>query len=213
MALKDTIRKYEWVLIPLLLIVVAFFGGDYYGQRKVENSIVSKTDTITKIIPIYKDFPDPVASASVGFIPIPSYAFITDTVTNEHYIPVHDTTVLYLPREQKYYEEDDGRLRLWVSGYDPRLDRYELDKTETVITNTVTTAPARFSLGIIGGFCAKFPQKTVNYFPYIELDAAYAITKHWSIGVSGGYEVPIVDSKLMPAPFVKINGKFTILSL
>lgn len=209
----EKLRKYEWVLIPLLLIVAAFFCGDYYGQRKVENSLESKTDTITKIVPIYKDFPDPVASASVGFIPIPAYAFITDTVTQERIAVIHDPTPVYLPREQKYYEEDEGRLRLWVSGYDTRLDRYELDHVENVVTNTVIVPPKKFSLGISGGFGAMFPKKTVSYFPYAELNASYAITDRWKIGVSGGYEVPIVDKSLVPSPFVKISGTFTILSL
>lgn len=212
MSAKDAIKKYGWLLL-LLLIVAAFFGGDYCGQRKVENSLVSKTDTVTKVVPVYKDFPDPMSSASAGFIPIPTYKFITDTVTQEKISVIHDATTVYLPREHKYYEEDEGRLRLWVSGYDPRLDRYELDHVEKIVTNTVIVPPKKFSLGISGGFGAMFPKKTVSYFPYAELNASYAITDRWKIGVSGGYEVPIVDKSLVPSPFVKISGTFTILSL
>ena len=179
MTLKDTIKKYEWVLIPLLLIVAAFFGGDYYGQRKVENSLVSKTDTITKIVPVYKDFPDPVATASVGFIPIPTYAFVTDTVTNEHYVPVHDTTTqyVYVEREQKYYEEDEGRLRLWISGYDPRLDRYELDHVEKVVTNTVVEKASRWGLSLTGGYGAAYYDKRVILAPYVGVGITYTFLR------------------------------------
>lgn len=165
------------ILVTLLLTVAAFLVGDCCGQHKVENSIVSKTDTIIRVVPVYKDFPDPVASASVGFIPIPSYAFITDTVTKEHYIPVHDTTVLYLPREQKYYEEDEGRLRLWISGYDPRLDRYELDHIETVVTNTVTQKASRWGLSLVGGYGAAYYDKRVILAPYIGIGLSYTFLR------------------------------------
>jgi len=208
-------KKYIYIgIAALAALVISFLVGSRHGYNKAVEGIESKTDTVTRVVPVYKDFPDPVASAAAGFIHIPTYAFITDTVTNEHYVNVHDTTTqyIYLPREQKYYEEDDGRLRLWVSGYEPRLDRYELDKVETYITNTVTVPPPKFVLGVEGGFGAMFPNKNVSYFPYIELDASYAITKHWSIGVSGGYEAPITGGKIMPYPYVRIRGSFSIIS-
>ena len=170
-------RRYEWVLIPLLLVVAAFFGGDWYGQRKVEKSIVAGVDTVYKVVPVYRDFPDPVSSASAGFVKIPTFAFITDTVTKETLAVVHDTTVVYLPREQKYYEEDEGRLRLWVSGYDPRLDRYELDHIETVVTNTVTQKASRWGLSLVGGYGAAYYDKRVILAPYIGIGLSYTFLR------------------------------------
>lgn len=171
--------KNEWIIVPiaLLLLVAAFFGGDYYGQRKVENSLESKTDTVVKVVPVYKDFPDPVSTASAGFISIPTYAFITDTVTQEKLAVIHDTTVVYLPREQKYYEEDEGRLRLWVSGYDPRLDRYELDRIEKVVTQTIVEKPSRWGLSLSGGYGAAYYDKRVILAPYIGIGISYTFLR------------------------------------
>jgi len=213
MTVLEFISKYKWVLV-ILLLLLAFFGGRTYEHHKIYSEFVPQVDTVTKIVSVYKDFPDPVSSITVGFISIPRYAFLTDTVTNEHYIPVHDTTTqyVYLPREQKYYEEEEGSLRMWVSGYEPRLDRYELDKKEVYITNTVVVPPPKFILGIGAGFGAMFPEKTVNYVPSIELDARYSITQRWDIGLMGGYEAPITGGKITPSPFVKIYGRFNILS-
>jgi len=169
---SEKIRKYEWI-IPVVLIVAAFFGGDYYGQRKVEKSLVSERDTVIKTVTVYKDFPDPVETASAGFIQIPTYKFITDTVTQEKLAMLHDTTYVYLPREQKYYKEEEGRLRLWVSGYDPRLDRYELDAETVTITNTVTEKRSRWGIGISGGYGVTLVGKTVQLSPYIGIGINY----------------------------------------
>ena len=214
MSFPEFISKYKWWLITIALLLLAFFGGRTYEHHKIYSEFVPQTDTVTKVVTVYKDYPDPMSSVSVGFIPIPTYAFITDTVTNEHYINVHDTTTqyVYLPREQKYYEEEEGSLRLWVSGYEPQLDRYELDKKEIYITNTVVVPPPKFVLGIGAGFGANFPEKTISYVPSIELDARYSITQRWDIGLVGGYEAPIAGGKITPSPFVKMYGRFNILS-
>lgn len=174
---KDTIRKYEWILIPLVLVVAAFFGGDYYGQRKVEKSLVSERDTVIRTVTVYKDFPDPKESALAGFVPVPTYKFITDTVTREKLAVLHDTTVVYLPREQAYYEEEEGRLRMWVSGYEPRLDRYELDAQTITITNTVTEKASRWGLSISGGYGAVLVDRTVRLSPYIGLGISYTFLR------------------------------------
>ena len=113
-------------------------------------------DTITKIVPVWKDFPQPVKTVSAGFVAIPAYRFLTDTVVNnvDHYIPIvlpDSTGTVFLQREQKFYSEDDGRLRLWVSGVDPSLDRYELDHIETTVTETIHPAPKRWGLSVTLG--------------------------------------------------------------
>lgn len=166
----------EWIIV-FLLVVAAFFGGDYYGQRRVENSLVSERDTVIKTVTSYKDFPDPMSSASAGFISIPTYRFITDTVTQEKLAVVHDTTVMYLPIERKYYEEEEGRLRLWISGYEPRLDRYELDAQTVTITNTVTQKASRWGLSLNGGYGASYYDKRVVLAPYIGVGISYTFLR------------------------------------
>lgn len=80
----------------------------------------------------------PVAASSVltkWDISVPKVFERVDSVFITQYqeVPyyVHDT--LYVPISTKYYEELNGRLRLWISGYQAFLDRWELDEKETYI--------------------------------------------------------------------------------
>ena len=177
MTFKEFIKKYGWLVIPVVLIVVAWFSGDYYGQRLVRDSLESKADTVTKVVTVYKDFPQPQQTAKIGYIAVPMYKFLSDTVTAIETAYLHDTTVVYLPREEKYYEEEDGRLRLWVSGYEPRLDRYELDNITTTITNTIVEHPSRWSISISAGYAATLHSKTVVAGPYIGIGISYSLIR------------------------------------
>lgn len=171
---KDAIRKYEWVAIPLVLVVVSFLGGSRYGQKKVLASIESKSDTIVRVVPVYKDFPQPQKTAILGYLSVPKYKFLTDTINTVESLVLHDTTVVYLPREQKYYSEADGALRLWVSGYEPRLDRYEVDYKTVYVTQTLTKKPPRWGLGISAGFGATISkERVVSLAPYIGIGLQY----------------------------------------
>lgn len=171
---KAWIKRYGW-LIPIVLIIAAWFGGDRHGQKLVRDSLVSQTDTVTKTVTVYKDFPKPQETALVGYVHVPAYKFISDTVNAVSTVFLHDTTVVYLPREQRYYEEEDGRLRMWVSGYDPSLDRYELDKVETTITNTIVERPAHWALSVSAGYGAALHDKIVVLSPFIGIGISYNI--------------------------------------
>ena len=178
MSWKETLRKFEWI-IPVVLIIGAFFGGSYCGQKKVLASIDERCDTITKVVSFYKDFPEPAKTAQIGLIKVPSYQFITETeiVVEKDYL--HDTIpqYIYLPREQKYYEEADGKLRLWISGYDPILDRYEFDQPTTTITTTVKEKASRWGVSINGGYGAALNGKSVVMSPYIGIGISYTILR------------------------------------
>ena len=177
MSWKEKIRGFEWVLIPLVLVVGSFIGGSYYGQRKVISGIEEKRDTVVKVVPIYKDFPQPQKTAHLGYVAIPAYKFLSDTITTVETAYLHDTTVVYLPREQKYYNEADGKLRLWISGYEPRLDRYELDLPETTITNTVKVKQSRWGISINGGYGFAADGQSARLSPYIGIGISYTILR------------------------------------
>ena len=148
---KKKIRTTEWIT-AFILIAASFALGDHVGKSSVEAGAPEIIrDTTVKIVTRYRDFPDPVKTAKAGFVRIPAYRFISDTVTQERILIVHDTTAIYITREQKYYEEADGALRLWISGVDPRLDRYEWDQTTTTITETIRPKPKRWGLSIYAG--------------------------------------------------------------
>lgn len=173
---KRFLRNFaEWLLMMSVLSAVMFFAGRSYERKNAAGHEASRLDTVTRIVTVYKDFPKPQETALSGFVSVPAYKFITDTVTcvETAEIAVHDTTVVYLPRERKYYEEEDGRLRLWVSGYDPSLDRYEISWPETTVTRTVL--PRRWSLGVTAGYGAALHDKTVTLSPFVGFGVNYAI--------------------------------------
>lgn len=172
----DKARATEWVVVALLLSV-CWFGGDRYGRARAFDQAEQRRDTVVRIVTAWKDFPQPAKTAFSGYVSVPAYKFISDTVERVQWaeiaIPVHDTTVVYLPREQKYYAEEDGRLRLWVSGYEPRLDRYELDAVETTITQTVVPR-RRWSLGVTAGYGLSLQDHAVILSPFVGVGVTYA---------------------------------------
>jgi len=170
----DKARAAEWILAALLL-VVCWFGGDHHGRRVAFAEAESKTDTIVRIVTMWKEAPQPAKTALLGCVPVPAYKFLTDTIerVKTAEIVIHDTTVVYLPREQKYYEENEGRLRLWVSGYDPRLDRWELDERQTTITQTVVPR-RRWSIGVTAGYGLALAEPKVALAPFVGVGITYA---------------------------------------
>ena len=177
MKARDAIRAAEWVLLPLLLIVGSFYAGRYVGRVQAVGTMVAKTDTVVRIVTQYKDFPQPAKTALAGFVPVPRYMFLTDTITRVERaeIAVHDTTLVYLPREQQYYEEAEGRLRLWVSGYDPRLDRWEMDERQAIVTQTMTPRRSRWSLGVSTGYGVTLSGGAVRLSPSVVIGATYSL--------------------------------------
>ena len=171
---KTILKRYGW-MIPIVLMVAAWFSGDYYGQKMVRESLESKVDTVTKIVTVYKDFPEPQKTALVGYLPVPTYKFITDTINAVKWREIHDTTVVYLPREQRYYEEEDGKLKMWVSGYDPRVDRYEISWPETTVTQTIVQKPRRWHISVQFGYGVTFANGTVKAGPTLSGGVSYSL--------------------------------------
>lgn len=175
---KEALRKCEWI-VPAILVVGSFFVGSWHGQRKILATIESHTDTVVKVVTVYKDFPEPQKEAVLGHLKVPVYKFIADTVDREKTVVLRDTTVqyVYLPREQKYYNEADGKLRIWVSGYEPRLDRYELDLPTTTITATKAEKASRWGIGISGGYGFAMNGRSPVFSPYLGIGVTYTILR------------------------------------
>ena len=173
---QNIIRGCEWVLIPLILVAAAFYGGLRYGENRAERQLIAIRDTVVMVTNSHKDNPEPQNTMLVGHIAVPRYKFITDTVCTVITHEIHDTTIVYLPSEQKFYNEEDGKLRIWVSGYEPHLDRYELDLPTTVITQTVTKKNTRWGLSINAGYGIMVnQQKAIVASPYIGCGISYTI--------------------------------------
>lgn len=131
---RDALISYVAVVALLIGLFGAFGAGVSLGRRQASSNLaeVCKIDTVY----LYK--------TSSGQLPqyrfenFKSWAFFTETQTDtvRELVPyaVHDT--VYVPITQRYYEELDGRLRLWVSGYRPTLDKWELDEVTMDVTRT-----------------------------------------------------------------------------
>lgn len=168
------VRCVEWIL-AIFVLTLAFYAGDRFERWRI-GPIEASTDTVYKTVPVYKDFPDPVKTAFAGFIPVPKYLFFSDTTEIQVPVPVPGDTVtqyVYLPKEQKYYEEEDGKLRMWISGYQPVLDRYEVDWTTTVITNTVVQKQRRWGLGLAVGYGVTLHDGKVSTGPTLSVVVSY----------------------------------------
>ena len=183
-------------------------------------------DTTKKVVTVYKDFPDPVKSVSAGMIAVPRYLFYTETDTKYVYqsrdmqslFPVnlqslnftHQVNAMpfvYLPREQKYYEEQEGRLRLWVSGYQPQLDRYEWDDVTTTITETYKPPNKHWAVGLSGGYgMTIFDGKAISG-PSAGFFGVYNF-KRLGLGVSGELTTAAYNGGLLATPSVKAFAYF-----
>ena len=165
-------RTAEWIT-AFILIAASFALGDHVGKGSVEAQAPEVIrDTTVRIVTVYKDFPNPVKTATAGLIAVPRYLFWTETT--EVQVP-GPTEYVYLPSEQKYYEEENGALRIWISGYRPSLDRYEMDLPTTVITETYKPPNKRWGIGITAGYGAALFDKTVRLSPYIGVGISYNI--------------------------------------
>ena len=163
-----------------IAVVLALIGASFLAGKCVSDSLAEREspevarDTITKVVTVYKDFPNPAKTALSGFIPVPRYMFFTETKEIEVEVPGDTVTqYVYLPQELQYYEEEDGKLRMWISGYRPVLERYEIDWPTTIITETHKPKPKRWGIGVQAGYGAVLHDKTVQLSPYIGIGVSY----------------------------------------
>lgn len=140
-------KKAPFIILTLVAMAASFDAG---RRLQIARSPDAPADTVVITRTVSGLTPAPKAEAVIrwAFFSLPEAAQTppqarVDTVWELVPVMVHDT--LYLPISQRYYEEAGGRLRLWVSGYDPKLVRWELDELETRITK-----PQRwcFSVGV-----------------------------------------------------------------
>lgn len=119
------------ILAIAALVIASFAGGCRVGERNNHNLILRDTVVVTETIT--EDAPDPDTVWFERVVKIPVEIAKTDTLTLTKEIPVivHDT--IYLPISTSYYERLDGRLRMWVSGYQTELVRWELDEQTRLI--------------------------------------------------------------------------------
>lgn len=133
-------KQSSFILI-FFLILISFFGGMRVGSYYHLSPNPCDTIYVTKTEKEYLPSPK-----SIDFknweISIPERLFYTDTIKTEP-ILIHDT--LRIPIHSYYYEQLNGRLRIWASGYNVSLDKWELDEQHTIISKQKRL---EFKLGI-----------------------------------------------------------------
>ena len=201
-------RRELLTLLALLAVgfILGFIGGCKVSALRQKDLEVER-DTVKKVVTAYKDFPQPVKAIAAGMIPVPKYLFFTDSIPFEVPVP-GPTEYVYLPREQKYYEEADGHLRMWVSGYDPRLDKYEWDAITTTITQTYNAPKRHWGAGAAGGYGVTVFEGKAVHGPSASVFGFYNFNR-FGLGVSGELNTAAYNGGLLATPSVKVFGFFT----
>lgn len=112
------------LFIVASITIMAFCTGRSIG-RKTSNNIILK-DTVIVTETVTEETPSADTIYVTRWERLPMEVVKRDTVLIEAPVFIRDT--VYLPITTAYYERLDGRLRLWVSGYEPSLDKWELDE-------------------------------------------------------------------------------------
>lgn len=115
------------ILIIAVLIAAAFAVGHFLGYKRGHSALVpTQVDTCTVYVPTRVHEPREVARLEVGRVLVPLISPRPDTVV------VHDTTFIYLTREQKHYAQEN-LYDCWVSGVAVQLDSLNVYQKETTI--------------------------------------------------------------------------------
>ena len=129
-------REAIMLAVAVAAIAVAAF---FLGRRTAPESEPSaRVDTVVVWKVKSEDRPQFEAEKLLEFrsynITAARPIFLESTDTVEKLIPYVKDSLIYVPITQQYYERNDGHLRLWVSGYNTSLDRWELDEPEMIVT-------------------------------------------------------------------------------
>ena len=153
--------KDSWKLILVVfgLMVACFFVGRLTKRAERIETIVQKTDTLTRWDTVRIDRPVPVVRRVVDTM----YVAIADTIS------IRDTTFVILPRTQQLYQ--DSLYRAWISGYKPQLDSIEVYTPTKYITKTITEKPKKWHIGVQAGYGAS----KEGLSPYIGVGLTYSL--------------------------------------
>jgi len=174
--MKDKLTSILALVVVILLIGGTFFITKHYYESKETETVkvdtvtvtTTKIDTLVKIKPIY----------------------ICRRVVDSIIVPVHDTTFIKLPREERDYR--DSTYELTVSGYDPTLEKIKV--YQKTVTNTVTVEKVvKEKQKLIGldvyGQLGIYPTNPVYCIPSVGIDLNFNV-KQWQFSIYGEASYP-----------------------
>lgn len=119
--------RIERIFVCFVIAVVAilsFYTGRRFGEKSSDNIVLLDTVIVTETIVEEAPAPDTLYLTRWERIPVETIKHDTVSVV----APVFIRDTVYVPITTAYYERLDGRLRLWVNGYQTSLERWELDE-------------------------------------------------------------------------------------
>lgn len=121
------------ILTIAFLAGVVFAIGFVCGKRSCLNNDNVLTDTIYVTATKIGVSPRNQSKWTIGakLVSVPKILPLSDTLVRV--IEQTDTFRVEIPLSQSYYSLNDGKLRLWTTGYDVSIDRWEVDE----VTGTV----------------------------------------------------------------------------
>lgn len=157
-------RTFISIMAVSLGVVAMSAASAYRAHLKSTAPDYTPADTVYKVKTVYRNRPEPASITAAGTIKVPVLMFLDngDTTVIERTETIHDTMYVALDRTVKYFSELDGRLRIWVSGYQPELECYELDEVEKTALPGKKLNRLSFEAGVGAIPSAAFPL-TVEY--------------------------------------------------
>ena len=204
--MTDKIKIFAAILLMFVVFAIGFiligvmlgYGHGCPQCPEITADTVAAIDsTVTGGTAVRPNADSLISVDSVPY-PVPYPVYISgDTVVE------HDTVVVFLPYEHRLYELP-GKLKVWYSGVDPRVDSTMVYNHTTTITNTVTqTAYKMPRLTAELGAGAMYCYKTINPYLLGEIHynapkttfAAFGAIDHqgrWGAGVNVTYRMNII---------------------
>ncbi len=154
------VRRIVMVAFLLLFAVLTFrIGSILRDNHQIEEVVRIRTDTLIIRDTVRIETPKYITKVVLDSILVPVH--ITDTIMKT------DTLYIRLPKEQKYYREEE--YEAWVSGYRPELDSLNIFRTNSQINTTYHIDRKRggkIGIGLQVGYGVTLSQTPV-FSPYL----------------------------------------------
>lgn len=185
------------ILLAIILLATSFFGGSLWGKRRalsvfsarVDTLYVEKTKSGSTALILDKKF------ISWDKVVVPDILPVVDTMSVPQIIRERDTTWVYVPISQTYFALNEGKVRIWASGYKVGIDRWEMDE----VTKVVTRWPKQHRVYLSA------EGLLLNTNPHFIMQANYGYTTKWGFEINAGLGYDFVSRGVSASVAARIN--------